>query len=89
MSGAGETAAILLCAGKGTRMGRNDRNKVCYDCAGTPVVKRIIANTRHTVGNHHMAAVSSVFFQNAVLNRKIFAVFSHIGYLLLDLTGIR
>ena len=46
MSGAGETAAILLCAGKGTRMGRNDRNKVCYDCAGMPVVKRIIANMR-------------------------------------------
>ena len=46
MSGVGETAAILLCAGKGTRMGRNDRNKVCYDCAGIPVVKRIIANMR-------------------------------------------
>ena len=41
-----EAAAILLCAGKGTRMGRSDRNKVCHDCAGTPVVKRIVENMR-------------------------------------------
>ena len=39
-------AAILLCAGKGTRMGESDRSKVCYDCAGTPVIKRILANMR-------------------------------------------
>lgn len=39
-------AAILLCAGKGTRMGITDRSKVCYDCAGVPVVKRILANMR-------------------------------------------
>ena len=39
-------AAILLCAGKGTRMGDDSRNKVCFDCAGTPVVKRIIRNMR-------------------------------------------
>ena len=39
-------AAILLCAGKGTRMGLTDRSKVCYDCAGVPVVKRILANMR-------------------------------------------
>ena len=39
-------AAILLCAGKGTRMGLTDRSKVCYDCAGVPVIKRILANMR-------------------------------------------
>ena len=39
-------AAILLCAGKGTRMGITDRSKVCYDCAGVPVIKRILANMR-------------------------------------------
>ena len=33
------TAAILLCAGKGTRMGQSDRSKVAYDCAGVPVIK--------------------------------------------------
>ena len=41
-----QAAAILLCAGKGTRMGLSDRSKVCYDCAGIPVIKRIIANMR-------------------------------------------
>jgi N-acetylgalactosamine kinase len=46
MAGSGNAAAILLCAGKGTRMGRNDRNKVCCDCAGIPVVRRIVANMR-------------------------------------------
>ena len=39
-------AAILLCAGKGTRMGETDRSKVCYDCAGLPVIRRILANMR-------------------------------------------
>ena len=39
-------AAILLCAGKGTRMGETDRSKVCYDCAGVPVICRIVANMR-------------------------------------------
>ena len=39
-------AAILLCAGKGTRMGETDRSKVCYDCAGVPVIRRILANMR-------------------------------------------
>ena len=39
-------AAILLCAGKGTRMGSSDRSKVCYDCAGVPVIRRIVRNMR-------------------------------------------
>ena len=39
-------AAILLCAGKGTRMCDDSRNKVCFDCAGTPVVRRIVRNMR-------------------------------------------
>ena len=41
-----KAAAILLCAGKGTRMGETDRSKVCYDCAGVPVIKRILSNMR-------------------------------------------
>ncbi len=36
------SAAVILCAGKGTRMNDNSKNKVCFDCAGEPVVKRII-----------------------------------------------
>lgn len=43
-----KAAAILLCAGKGTRMGRSDRNKVCHDCAGIAVIRRIIANMRES-----------------------------------------
>ena len=39
-------AAIILCAGKGTRMGAVARNKVCTPCAGIPVVRRILANLR-------------------------------------------
>ncbi len=43
---AGQAAAILLCAGKGTRMGDDSKNKVAYDCAGMPVVRRIVENMR-------------------------------------------
>ena len=39
-------AAIILCAGKGTRMGESDRSKVAYDCAGVPVIRRIVRNMR-------------------------------------------
>ena len=39
-------AAILLCAGKGTRMGQSDRSKVAYDCAGVSVIRRIVRNMR-------------------------------------------
>lgn len=39
-------AAIILCAGKGTRMNDDSKNKVCFDCAGVPVIKRIINNMR-------------------------------------------
>ncbi len=39
-------AAIILCAGKGTRMGDDSKNKVCFDCAGIPTIKRIINNMR-------------------------------------------
>ncbi len=46
MATTGNAAAILLCAGKGTRMCDDSRNKVCFDCAGIPVVKRIVRNMR-------------------------------------------
>ncbi|MBR2321796.1 MAG: NTP transferase domain-containing protein [Clostridia bacterium] len=39
-------AAIILCAGKGTRMEDDSKNKVCFDCAGIPTIKRIIGNMR-------------------------------------------
>ncbi len=39
-------AAIILCAGKGTRMNDDSKNKVCFDCAGVPTIKRIIMNMK-------------------------------------------
>lgn len=39
-------AAVILCAGKGTRMNDDSKNKVCFDCAGIPVIKRIIAEMK-------------------------------------------
>lgn len=41
-----DSAAIILCAGKGTRMGDDSKNKVCFNCAGIPTIKRIIDNMR-------------------------------------------
>ena len=43
-----EFAAILLCAGKVTRMNDDSKNKVCFDCAGVPVIKRIISSMRQS-----------------------------------------
>lgn len=39
-------SAVILCAGKGTRMGDDSKNKVSFDCAGVPVIKRIVQNMR-------------------------------------------
>ena len=39
-------SAVILCAGKGTRMGDDSKNKVSFDCAGVPVIKRIVHNMR-------------------------------------------
>lgn len=41
-----ENAAVILCAGKGTRMGDSPINKVCFDCAGAPVIRRVVQNMR-------------------------------------------
>jgi len=41
-----DIAAIILCAGKGSRMNDNSKNKVCFDCAGKPVIRRIIDNMK-------------------------------------------
>ena len=39
-------AAVILCAGKGTRMNDDSINKVCFPAAGVPVIKRIVDNLR-------------------------------------------
>lgn len=38
--------AIILAAGKGTRMNDDSTNKVCFEVAGVPVIKRIVTNFR-------------------------------------------
>jgi len=40
------TSAIILCAGKGTRMNDDSCNKVAFDCAGKPVIRRIVENMK-------------------------------------------
>ena len=40
------SAAVILCAGKGTRMNDDTQNKVCFDCAGIPVIRRIVDNMK-------------------------------------------
>ena len=39
-------AAVILAAGKGSRMNDNSTNKVCFTCAGIPVIKRILDEMR-------------------------------------------
>lgn len=38
--------AIILCAGKGTRMNDDSTSKVCFEVAGIPAVRRIISGFR-------------------------------------------
>ncbi len=40
--------AVILAAGKGTRMNDPVRNKVCYPVGGIPVVNRIIQTCKHS-----------------------------------------
>lgn len=57
-------AAVILAAGKGTRMGSAPINKVAFDCAGVPVIRRIVRNMREggvtrfvIVVGHHSESV--------------------------------
>lgn len=38
--------AIILCAGKGTRMNDESTNKVCFEVAGVPVIRRAVSAFR-------------------------------------------
>ena len=40
------TASIVLAAGRGTRMKDNSHNKVCFGCAGAPVILRVVQNMK-------------------------------------------
>ena len=39
-------ASIVLAAGRGTRMKDNSHNKVCFGCAGVPVIRRVVQNMK-------------------------------------------
>ena len=43
---AAQTAVVILAAGKGTRMGRSDLAKVCFEIDGVPAINRTIRTFR-------------------------------------------
>jgi len=47
------TAAIILAAGRGTRMQAKDKNKVAFQLNGSPMIK-------HTVDNLHAAGIEEI-----------------------------
>jgi N-acetylgalactosamine kinase len=40
------SASIILCAGKGTRMNDDSKNKVAFSVAGVPVIKRLVSEMK-------------------------------------------
>lgn len=52
-----KSAAIILCAGKGTRMNDDSKNKVCFDCAGVPTIKRIITDMKKAGVNKFVVVI--------------------------------
>ena len=52
-----EIAAIILAAGKGTRMNDNSKNKVAFECAGIPVIRRIVENMQKAGVNKFVMVV--------------------------------
>ena len=52
-----ENIAIILAAGKGTRMNDDSTNKVCFEVAGIPVIKRIVSNFRKAGVNNFVVVV--------------------------------
>ena len=51
--------AILLCAGKGTRMKDTSTHKVCYEIAGIPAIVRSIDNFKKAGINRFVVVVGS------------------------------
>ncbi len=43
-----QSAAVILCGGKGTRMGSDTRHKVCFPIEGKPAVNRTISMLRNS-----------------------------------------
>ena len=49
--------AIILCAGKGTRMNDESTNKVCFEVAGVPVINRVVSAFRKAGVNNFVVVV--------------------------------
>ena len=49
--------AIILCAGKGTRMNDESTNKVCFEVAGVPVIRRVLSAFRKAGVNSFVVVV--------------------------------
>jgi len=41
-----QIAAVVLCGGRGTRMGSSDTHKVCFPIAGTPAILHLVGSLR-------------------------------------------
>ncbi len=52
-------AAILLCAGRGTRMKDDRTHKVCYEIAGRPAILRLIDNLKQAGVSRFVVVVGS------------------------------
>lgn len=52
-----DIAAVILCAGKGSRMNDDSKSKVCFDCAGVPVIRRIIDNMKAAGVNRFVVVI--------------------------------
>lgn len=52
-----DIAAVILCAGKGSRMNDDSKSKVCFDCAGVPVIQRIIDNMKAAGVNRFVVVI--------------------------------
>lgn len=53
------TMVVILAAGKGTRMGRTDLGKVCFEIDGVPAVSRVITAFRRERFNKFLLVVGS------------------------------
>ncbi|MBP3685849.1 MAG: NTP transferase domain-containing protein, partial [Clostridia bacterium] len=61
-----EVRAILLCAGRGTRMNDDSTHKVCFPVDGVPVVRRLIGDLKKAGVSRFTVVVG--FMADAVKN---------------------
>jgi N-acetylgalactosamine kinase len=55
-----QTMVIILAAGKGTRMGRSDMAKVCFEIDGVPAINRLIETFKKNRFEKFMVVVGSM-----------------------------